>query len=63
MSNGCSGIKITSALPARPAVSPIQPALRPITSHTITRWWLSAVLSSRSTNSVAICAAVWKPML
>ena len=44
ISNGCSGIKITSAPPAIPDVMPIQPAVRPITSHTITRLWLSAVL-------------------
>ena len=37
MSNGCSGSKITSAAPAMPASSPIQPAVRPMTSHTMTR--------------------------
>ena len=34
---GISGIRMTSAPPARPAESVIQPAYRPITSMTITR--------------------------
>src|SRR5258708_3070946 len=37
MSNGRSGIRITSAPPARPECSAIQPAWRPITSPTLTR--------------------------
>jgi len=37
MSNGISGIRITSADPARPAWSAINPAFRPMTSTTITR--------------------------
>ncbi len=44
-----------------PASAAIQPAWRPITSHTITRWWDSAVVASRSIASVAVCTAVWKP--
>ena len=36
----------------------IQPACRPITSTTMTRSWLSAVVCSRSMASVAICTAV-----
>ena len=61
MSNGRSGIRITSAPPASPECSAIQPAWRPITSTTITRLWLSAVVCSRSIASVAICTAVSKP--
>src|SRR5918997_805536 len=61
MSNGRSGIRITSAPPASPEWSAIQPAWRPITSTTITRLCDSAVVCSRSIASVAICTAVWKP--
>ncbi len=61
MSNGRSGIRITSAPPASPECSAIQPAWRPITSTIITRLWLSAVVWSRSIASVAICTAVSKP--
>ena len=61
MSNGRSGIRITSAPPASPEWSAIQPAWRPITSTIITRLWLSAVVCSRSIASVAICTAVSKP--
>ena len=43
---------------ASPALSAIQPAWRPITSTSMTRWWDSAVLCSRSIASVAICSAV-----
>ena len=50
-----------SAPPPIAASSPIHPALRPITSTTITRSWLSAVEWSRSTASVATCAAVRNP--
>ena len=50
-----------SAPPASPEYVAIQPAWRPITSTTITRSWLSAVVCSRSIASVAICTAVWKP--
>ncbi len=50
-----------SAPPARPEYVAIQPACRPITSTTITRSWLSAVVCKRSIASVAICTAVWKP--
>ncbi len=60
-SNGRSGIRITSAPPARPECSAIQPAWRPITSTTITRLWLSAVVCRRSMASVATCSAVSKP--
>ncbi len=39
MSNGRSGIRITSAPPASPECRAIQPAWRPITSTIITRLW------------------------
>ncbi len=61
MSNGCSGTSTMSAPPAIPEYTAIQPAWRPITSTTITRSWLSAVVCRRSIASVAICTAVWKP--
>ena len=61
MSNGCSGIRITFAPPAIPACSAIQPALRPITSTISARWWLSAVVCSRSMASIAMFTAVSKP--
>ena len=61
MSNGISGIRITSAPPAIPECSAIQPAWRPITSTTRIRLWLSAVVCSRSIASVAICSAVSNP--
>ena len=61
MSKGRSGIRITSAPPASPEWSAIQPAWRPITSTTITRWWDSAVVCSRSIASVATWSAVSKP--
>ena len=47
--------------PASPEWSAIQPAWRPITSTTITRWWDSAVVCSRSIASVATWRAVSKP--
>ena len=55
-------MRITWAPPAMPAESAIQPALRPITSTSITRLWLSAVLWRRSIASVATWTAVWNPM-
>ena len=58
---GFSGTRITCAPPAMPAVSAIQPASRPITSHTITRSCDFAVVCSRSTASVAIITAVSNP--
>ena len=61
MSKGRSGIRITSAPPARPEWSAIQPAWRPITSTIITRLCDSAVVCRRSIASVAICTAVSKP--
>ena len=61
MSNGISGIRITSAVPLIPLCSAIQPASRPISSTTITRWWLSAVEWSLSMASVAMLTAVSKP--
>ena len=45
-----------------PASRAIQPALRPITSMTIRRLWLSAVVCSRSIASVATWTAVANPM-
>ena len=61
MSNGNSGISTTAAPPAIPAWVAIHPLWRPMTSTTITRSWLSAVVCSRSIASVAICTAVLKP--
>ena len=61
MSNGCSGMRITLAPPATPACSAIQPAFRPITSTISARWWLSAVVCSRSMASMAMFTAVSKP--
>ena len=58
---GCSGIRITSAPPAMPLMTAIQPAWRPITSTTITRLCDSAVVWRRSIASVAIVTAVSKP--
>src|SRR6185437_2909568 len=60
-SMGTSGTSTTCALPATPAVSAIQPASRPITSHTMTRLWASAVVCSRSMASVAMLTAVSNP--
>ena len=45
-----------------PTSSAIHPALRPITSTTMRRSWLSAVVWSRSIASVATCTAVANPM-
>src|SRR5688572_23436331 len=59
--NGISGIRITSAPPAIPECSAIQPACRPITSRIITRSCDSAVVCNRSSASVAISNAVTKP--
>ena len=61
MSIGLSGMRITSAPPAIPECTAIQPACRPITSQTMTRLCASAVEWSRSMASVAICTAVSKP--
>src|SRR3954451_6258236 len=61
MSKGRSGMRITSAPPASPECRAIQPALRPITSTTRLRWWLSAVVWRRSMASVATCTAVSNP--
>ena len=49
------------APPAMPDSSAIQPACRPMTSTTITRWCDSAVVFSRSMASVATPTAVSKP--
>ena len=49
------------APPAIPECSAIQPACRPMTSTTRTRWWDSAVVCSRSIASVAMLTAVSKP--
>ncbi len=61
MSISFSGARITSAPPAIPAVTAIQPASRPITSTTCTRLCASVVECRRSTASVAIVTAVSKP--
>ena len=58
---GISGIRITSAVPASPLCSAMNPASRPITSSTITRSWLSAVVCSLSIASIAVFTAVSKP--
>ena len=54
-------MRITSAPPAMPLITAIQPVCRPITSTTITRLCDSAVVCSRSIASVAIETAVSKP--
>ena len=56
--SGSSGIRITSAPPAIPLTTAIQPVWRPITSRTMTRLCDSAVVCSRSIASVAIETAV-----
>ena len=61
MSMGSSGTRVTSAPPAMPTVTAIQPASRPMTSTTWTRLWASVVECRRSTASVAIITAVSKP--
>src|SRR5665213_3204547 len=61
ISIGCSGVSVTSAPPAMPAVIAIQPASLPITSTTCTRLCASVVECNRSTASVAIVTAVSKP--
>ncbi len=60
-SYGISGIRMTSAVPASPACSAMKPAWRPITSITMTRSWLSAVVCSLSIASSAVFTAVSKP--
>ena len=54
-------MRTSEAPPAMPACRAIQPACRPITSTTRTRWWDSAVVCSRSMASVAMLTAVSKP--
>lgn len=61
MSKGCSGISVMWAPEAMPALRAIQPACRPITSTSITRWCDSAVLCRRSMASVATVSAVSWP--
>ena len=58
---GCSGMRMTSAPPAIPLITAIQPVCRPITSTTMTRLCDSAVVCSRSIASVQIATAVSKP--
>ena len=60
-SSGISGTRITSAPPAMPLITAIQPVWRPITSTTMTRLCDSAVVWSRSIASVAMKTAVSKP--
>src|SRR5438552_3862102 len=60
-SNGISGIRITSAPPAIPPCSAIQPACRPITSTTMARLWLVAVVWRRSSASITAATAESKP--
>ena len=52
---------MTSAVAEIPLCSAIQPAFRPISSTTMTRSWLSAVVCSLSIASVAVLTAVSKP--
>ena len=52
---------MTSAPPAIPLMTAIQPVWRPITSTTMTRLWDSAVVCRRSIASVAMKTAVSKP--
>ena len=54
---------MTSAPPASPAARVSQPARWPMTSVRMIRWWLCAVLWTRSIASVAISVAVAKPKL
>ena len=54
-------MRMTSAVPASPECSAMKPASRPITSITITRSWLSAVVCSLSIASSAVLTAVSKP--
>ena len=54
-------MRTTSAPPAIPDITAIQPVCRPITSTTITRLCDSAVVCSRSIASVQIETAVSKP--
>ncbi len=61
MWNGRSGTTMACAPAAMPAFSAIQPVCRPMTSTTMTRWWDSAVVFSRSSASVATETAVSKP--
>ena len=61
MSKGSSGVITRCAPAAIPEFSAIQPACRPITSTSSTRWWDSAVVCSRSIISVAMLTAVSKP--
>jgi hypothetical protein len=56
--DGSSGPSVRCALDARPAFRAIQPACRPITSESSTRWCGSAVVCSRSMAWVAMLAAV-----
>jgi hypothetical protein len=52
---------MTSAVAASPEWSAMKPAERPITSITMTRSWLSAVVCSLSIASIAVFTAVSKP--
>ena len=54
-------MRMTSAPPAIPLMTAIQPVWRPMTSTTMTRLCDSAVVCSRSIASVAIVRAVSKP--
>ena len=54
-------MRMTSAPPAMPASRAIQPQSRPMTSRTRMRWWLSAVVWSLSSASVAVLTALLNP--
>ena len=58
MSNGISGMRMTSAPAAMPVAMAIQPTSRPITSSTIVRRWLAAVGCRRSAASTQTSTAL-----
>jgi hypothetical protein len=60
-SNGISGMRMMSEPEATPAWRASQPAFRPMTSTTMTRWCEAAVVWTRSRASVATATADWKP--
>jgi hypothetical protein len=60
-SDGRSGRQIAWAPPAMPDSSAIKPGCRPMTSTTITCWRESAVVPSRSVESVVTPTAMSNP--
>ena len=61
ISKGISGRRMTSDPEATPEWRASQPAFRPMTSTTMARWWLAAVVWTLSSASVALATAVMKP--